>query len=74
VPVIDAFGFETDLRSHTQGQAFCLSTFDHYAVVPGDPLAENCSPSLRLPGFLLVCSPFASTLLGQGGECALAGT
>jgi len=41
VPVIDAFGFETDLRSHTQGQAFCLSTFDHYAVVPGDPLDKN---------------------------------
>ena len=41
VPVIDAFGFETDLRSHTQGQAFCLSTFDHYAIVPGDPLDKN---------------------------------
>jgi len=41
VPVIDAFGFETDLRSHTQGQAFCLSTFDHWAVVPGDPLDKN---------------------------------
>jgi U5 small nuclear ribonucleoprotein component len=22
-------------------QAFCLSTFDHYAVVPGDPLDKN---------------------------------
>jgi len=41
VPVIDAFGFETDLRSHTQGQAFCLSLFDHYAIVPGDPLDKN---------------------------------
>jgi U5 small nuclear ribonucleoprotein component len=41
VPVIDSFGFETDLRSHTQGQAFCLSTFDHYAIVPGDPLDKN---------------------------------
>ena len=41
VPVIDSFGFETDLRSHTQGQAFCLSTFDHYAVVPGDPLDKS---------------------------------
>merc|ERR1711998_165500 len=41
LPVIDSFGFETDLRSHTQGQAFCLSVFDHWAVVPGDPLDKN---------------------------------
>jgi len=41
VPAIDSFGFETDLRSHTQGQAFCLYTFDHFAVVPGDPLDKN---------------------------------
>ena len=32
LPVIDSFGFETDLRSHTQGQAFCLSVFDHWAI------------------------------------------
>ena len=38
LPVIDSYGFETDLRVHTQGQAFCLTTFDHWAVVPGDPL------------------------------------
>ncbi len=38
VPVMDANGFETDLRLVTQGQAFCLQTFDHWAVVPGDPL------------------------------------
>ena len=38
VPAIDSFGFETDLRMHTSGQAFCISYFDHWAVVPGDPL------------------------------------
>lgn len=38
LPVIESFGFETDLRYHTQGQAFCMSTFDHWQVVPGDPL------------------------------------
>jgi len=37
IPVIDANGFETDLRTATQGQAFCLQTFDHWSVVPGDP-------------------------------------
>ena len=62
-----SFGFETDLRSYTLGQAFCqqgalsilsityffprcncqcicimfLSVFDHWAVVPGDPLDKN---------------------------------
>ena len=30
LPVIESFGFETDLRCTTQGQAFCLSTFDHW--------------------------------------------
>ncbi|CAI5959290.1 unnamed protein product [Closterium sp. NIES-64] len=32
LPVIESFGFETDLRYHTQGQAFCVSVFDHWAV------------------------------------------
>ena len=41
IPVMDSFGFETDLRTHTQGQAFCLSVFDHYELVPGDPLDKT---------------------------------
>jgi len=41
IPVIDSFGFETDLRAHTQGQAFCLSVFDHWQIVPGDPLDKT---------------------------------
>eukprot|EP01118_Nematostelium_gracile_P006616 TRINITY_DN2127_c0_g1_i2.p1 TRINITY_DN2127_c0_g1~~TRINITY_DN2127_c0_g1_i2.p1 ORF type:complete len:820 (+),score=207.79 TRINITY_DN2127_c0_g1_i2:457-2916(+) len=41
IPVIDSFGFETDLRSHTKGQAFCLSVFDHWQIVPGDPLDKT---------------------------------
>ena len=32
LPVIESFGFEVDLRYHTQGQAFCLSVFDHWQV------------------------------------------
>ena len=35
IPVIDANGFETDLRTATQGQAFCLQVFDHWSIVPG---------------------------------------
>lgn len=38
LPVVESFGFETDLRYHTQGQSFVLSSFDHWQVVPGDPL------------------------------------
>lgn len=37
VPVLDANGFETDLRTATMGQAFPQMTFDHWQVVPGDP-------------------------------------
>lgn len=38
VPALDSFGFETDLRTNTAGQAFCLSWFDHWSIIPGDPL------------------------------------
>ena len=41
IPAIDSFGFETDLRTHTSGQAFCLSIFDHWAILPGDPLDKS---------------------------------
>ncbi|KAJ3639023.1 hypothetical protein Zmor_022088 [Zophobas morio] len=41
VPVMDSFGFETDLRMHTQGQAFCTSEFHHWQIVPGDPLDKS---------------------------------
>eukprot|EP01094_Clydonella_sp_ATCC50884_P003846 TRINITY_DN12958_c0_g1_i1.p1 TRINITY_DN12958_c0_g1~~TRINITY_DN12958_c0_g1_i1.p1 ORF type:complete len:1016 (+),score=327.51 TRINITY_DN12958_c0_g1_i1:110-3049(+) len=41
IPVMDSFGFETDLRCHTQGQAFCMSVFDHWKLVPGDPLDRS---------------------------------
>ncbi|XP_003748347.1 116 kDa U5 small nuclear ribonucleoprotein component [Galendromus occidentalis] len=41
LPAIDSFGFETDLRTHTQGQAFCLSMFHHWQIVPGDPLDKS---------------------------------
>lgn len=41
LPVVESFGFETDLRYTTQGQAFCQSVFDHWQVVPGDPLDKS---------------------------------
>jgi U5 small nuclear ribonucleoprotein component len=41
LPAMDSFGFETDLRSYTLGQVFCQQIFDHWSVVPGDPLDKN---------------------------------
>jgi len=41
LPVLDSFGFETDLRTYTQGQAMVHSVFDHWAICPGDPLDKN---------------------------------
>lgn len=41
IPTIDSYGFETDLRTHSQGQAFCLQRFDHWEIVPGDPLDRS---------------------------------
>ena len=32
LPVNESFGFTADLRSHTQGQAFPQSVFDHWEV------------------------------------------
>ncbi|PQE22997.1 U5 small nuclear ribonucleo component protein [Rutstroemia sp. NJR-2017a WRK4] len=41
IPVIDSFGFETDLRIHTQGQATVSLVFDRWSIVPGDPLDKD---------------------------------
>ena len=61
VPVIDSFGFETDLRTHTSGQAFSQSTFDHWNILPGDPLDKSIqlkvlepSPPHHLPREFMV--------------------
>ena len=46
IPVIDANGFETDLRTATQGQAFCLQTFDHWSIVPGNRASHRVAASI----------------------------
>ena len=55
IPVIESFGFETDLRLHTHGQGFCVSWFDHWSVVPGDPLDTSIAirPLEKAPQQLL---------------------
>merc|ERR1712227_810675 len=44
LPVNESFGFTADLRSNTGGQAFPQCMFDHWQVMPGDPLQEGTKP------------------------------
>ena len=42
LPVMESFGFNSDLRQATSGQAFPQSVFDHWELMNGSPL-ENGS-------------------------------
>merc|ERR1712126_24892 len=46
LPVNESFGFTADLRSQTGGQAFPQCVFDHWQIMPGDPMdaASNSKP------------------------------
>ena len=44
LPVNESFGFTADLRSNTGGQAFPQCVFDHWQVLPGDPLDGKSRP------------------------------
>jgi elongation factor 2 len=45
LPVNESFGFTADLRSHTSGQAFPQSVFDHWQILPGgSPLDATTMP------------------------------
>jgi elongation factor 2 len=41
LPVMESFGFTADLRSNTAGQAFPQCVFDHWQVMPTDPLDSS---------------------------------
>jgi len=45
LPVNESFGFTADLRSQTQGKAFPQCVFDHWQMIPDDPLDENQKPT-----------------------------
>ncbi|KAI3901874.1 hypothetical protein MKW92_040771 [Papaver armeniacum] len=47
LPVIESFRFATDLKQITGTRALCLFVFDHWDIVPGDPLQ---APALIVPG------------------------
>jgi len=48
LPVNESFGFTADLRSNTGGQAFPQCVFDHWQVLPGDPLEAGSKPNIVL--------------------------
>lgn len=41
LPVIDSFGFSTDLKVHCSGLASVSLIFEKWDIVPGDPLDKN---------------------------------
>ncbi|KAK4454806.1 Pre-mRNA-splicing factor cwf10 [Podospora aff. communis PSN243] len=41
IPVMDSFGFETDVRIQTDGQGMVSLVFDRWNIVPGDPLDKD---------------------------------
>jgi elongation factor 2 len=41
LPVMESFGFDKELRSHTSGQAFPQMIFDHWENFAGDPFAPD---------------------------------
>ncbi len=49
LPLLDAAGFEIDLRVSTTGAAFSSASFDHWQLIPGDPLDTKIGPSLLEP-------------------------
>jgi elongation factor 2 len=44
LPVNESFGFTTDLRAKTGGQAFPQCVFDHWQQYPGNPLDPSSKP------------------------------
>jgi len=46
LPVMESFGFAAELRSLTGGKAFPQCVFDHWEILPGDPLDPATKPGI----------------------------
>merc|ERR1712136_439662 len=46
LPVMESFGFTSELRAATGGQAFPQCVFDHWQRLPGDPSDEASKPGI----------------------------
>jgi U5 small nuclear ribonucleoprotein component len=49
LPVLDSFGFETDVRLATKGEAMPLATVAGWQMAPGDPLDDSVTLTLLEP-------------------------
>lgn len=49
LPLLDAPGFEVDLRVMTQGAAMCFSSFSSWQAIPGDPLDTSIKGAFLEP-------------------------
>lgn len=69
LPVAESFGFTSDLRAATGGQAFPQMVFDHWQLYPGDPLvaslAQTCVTTIRTRKGLKVDVPALDTFLDK---------
>jgi len=50
LPVAESFGFTSDLRASTGGQAFPQCVFDHWALFPSDPLEKGSQANTIVTG------------------------
>ena len=72
LPVMESFGFNADLRSHTSGQAFPQMVMDHWQILPGGSPIDGTSKvgqivqemrkrkgiKVEVPGYENVSLPF----------------
>ncbi len=68
LPVAESFGFNEDLRRHTDGQASSQSVFNHWEQMDGDPLEKGSTMEdlvkriRKLKGFNVRLDGFCLTL------------
>ena len=57
LPVAESFGFDSELRSQTGGQAFPQMVFDHWDLMNGCECFRACVPSSALHAYALRTAP-----------------
>lgn len=68
LPVNESFGFTADLRSNTGGQAFPQCVFDHWQILPGDPMEPNSRPYQVVQVIYLIWNLYSSTIITDGNK------
>lgn len=71
LPVNESFGFTADLRSNTGGQAFPQCVFDHWQILPGDPMETNSRPYQVVQVCIRILLWPPTTCITDGGDNSL---